>query len=955
MEGQLVAPFHFAAEFLILAVAAGACLDAIRRVRSGGGARALSQAAGFALLAAAQVVHGVRIPGAAADGAALLIIVRAAGFALIAAGGFPGPRFSSPGTVLPSLVLPFAAAGMFEAGDARRLALLPALAAAAAFVRGVTAHRADQDPASFAYSASFASFAGGELALSLAGPDGGTALAVAHGLRFIAALLLVRWLAVTIARSVRLRFVAAFVVALTVLVLVLSASFDVVIGRNVEREELSRVGVVASSLNGSIDRQVRSDQQTAFNLAQAAQGLVPARPGLSALACLYPDLDMLIAVGAQGRVTGSALKPRKRCDFTDLSRYVAANLSPEVPQALRLGVAGSLVVTGNALAGRSNASLEVVQPGTLAIVAAAPIGPVARPAGALAAARIVDSGLLDRLRAGNVEIAILIGGRVSAVSSSAGEARRAALQKAFSGGTNRQIRRAVEENGEAYHATLAVDGVRSFSAFVPLKRANGDTIAVLGVVSSAGDVRASREALNRILFLIALMAALVAAFIAAIAGGHVTSPIRALTIAAEAVRRGDLTARAPATAPDELGDLGRSFNEMAASLDRSTADLRSAAVTEAELRGRMEAIMQSMADGLIATDRKGAIVTVNRAAEDLTGMSAAKMLGKNIDTVVRGSDASGRPIGESAMGAPGSFSGTLERGDTRVPVAITTAPLVGEGDVEAGRVMLLRDVSAEVQAERMKSEFLSNVSHELRTPLTPIKGYTEILKRRKFSKDKAESFLDGILESTARLERIVEILVDFAAMEAGRLKPQTEPVALKPFVDELVGRWKGRSTGKFTVKVAAGVPPVDADPRLLAKSLDELIDNAVKFSPNGVRVEIEAAPSVNGTRKSAGKVAIVVRDHGIGIAKDKLPSLFRDFQQIDGSETREYGGLGLGLAYVKRIAAVHGGDVTAQSATGKGSTFTLTLPAADSKSGGRTARAPAKAGSRATRKAGTKR
>ncbi|HEX9695319.1 MAG TPA: ATP-binding protein [Actinomycetota bacterium] len=933
MEGQFVVPFHFAAEFLILAVSVGACLDAVRRARSGGGARALSQAAGFALLAVAQVVHGARIPGAAEDGAALLILLRAAGFALVALGGvaIAAPRHDAPVGV--HGFAPLIAAGLFLSGGASNLAVISAIAAGAAFLRGAIAHRGDQDPASFAFATAFAAFAGGEVALALSPPDGGTTLAVSHAFRFAGALLLVRWLGVAIGRSVRLRFVSAFVVALAALVLVLSAAFDVVIARNVEREELRRVGVTAGALTGSIERQVRADQQTAFNLAQASQGKVHDRLGLSVLACLYPDFDIMLTVHAGGRIGGSALKPPRRCDFANIGPYTQANPSPEVPQALRLGVAGSGVVAENALAGRSNGGLEVIQPGTLAIVAAAPIGPVARPLGALATSRVVTGPYLERLRTGDDDVALIIGGDAIAVTGADGAE---ALQAALDAGPGGRIRSDVEEDGDALGVSLSIAGTRSFASFVPLKRTTGETIAVLGVISSAGDVRASREALNRILFLIALAAAFVAAAIAALAGGHVTRPIRGLRVAAEAIRRGDLSARAPASSPDELGDLGRSFNEMADSLDRSTAELRAAAVTEGDLRERMEAIMQSMGDGLIATDAGGVIVTVNRAAEQLIGTTAAKMVGKTFASVVRGA-AGDVAIAERAMTNPGSFAATVERGDERVPVAITAAPLRDESGRAAGRVIVLRDVSAEMQAERMKSEFLSNVSHELRTPLTPIKGYTEILKRKKFSKDKAETFLDGILESTARLERIVEILVDFAAMEAGRLTPHTESVPVKAFIDDAVVRWRGRSTGHFTVKVAPGVPAVAADPRLLAKSLDELIDNAVKFSPDGVRVTIEAEPFANGSRaKKPAGVRIVVRDAGIGIAKDKIASLFRDFHQIDGSETREYGGLGLGLAYVKRIATVHGGDVSAQSTPGKGSVFTITLPAADTSNKGST-------------------
>jgi len=145
------------------------------------------------------------------------------------------------------------------------------------------------------------------------------------------------------------------------------------------------------------------------------------------------------------------------------------------------------------------------------------------------------------------------------------------------------------------------------------------------------------------------------------------------------------------------------------------------------------------------------------------------------------------------------------------------------------------------------------------------------------------------------------------------------------------------------------------DPKLLQRSLDELMDNAVKFSPDGGRIEIIAESSRNGTRAGKAKlIRLTVRDHGIGIDPERMPDLFQDFRQLDGSETRTFGGLGLGLAYVKRIATVHGGDIEVASQPGKGSAFTLVLPAADTR--GKTARRPSpQAGSRRTTTAAPRR
>ena len=163
---------------------------------------------------------------------------------------------------------------------------------------------------------------------------------------------------------------------------------------------------------------------------------------------------------------------------------------------------------------------------------------------------------------------------------------------------------------------------------------------------------------------------------------------------------------------------------------------------------------------------------------------AEDVVGQQLGDVLKGVDATGGPLADAALAGNGiGITAMVESGDGRhVPVAVTGAPLRDAVGETVGRVVVLRDTSREHEAERMKSEFLANVSHELRTPLTPIKGYTEILRRKQFPRKKAETFLDGIMESTKRLERIVEILVDFAAMEAGRLKPHLEPIDLKTFL-----------------------------------------------------------------------------------------------------------------------------------------------------------------------------
>jgi signal transduction histidine kinase len=242
----------------------------------------------------------------------------------------------------------------------------------------------------------------------------------------------------------------------------------------------------------------------------------------------------------------------------------------------------------------------------------------------------------------------------------------------------------------------------------------------------------------------------------------------------------------------------------------------------------------------------------------------------------------------------------------------------------AGGVLVMRDVAAEEALERMKADFLANISHELRTPLTPIRGYTSLLQSRQLPPAQQAEFLNEISHSTARLERIVGILVDFAALESGRFTISRETVDVGDLVKDVAGRWDGRSAGHpVSAKVAAGLPPVMADPEALKRALSELIDNGVKYSPDGGPVEIWAEAG-NGT------VTIEVRDRGLGFDETRLPELMQEFTQGDASSTRQFGGLGLGLPFARRIAEAYGGRLVGRSRPGLGSTFALQLPAARS-------------------------
>jgi PAS domain S-box-containing protein len=336
--------------------------------------------------------------------------------------------------------------------------------------------------------------------------------------------------------------------------------------------------------------------------------------------------------------------------------------------------------------------------------------------------------------------------------------------------------------------------------------------------------------------------------------------------------------------------------------------------------------VNSMGDGLMAVDHAGRVVTYNPAAEAILGVPRGRVLGAPVGEVLKGHDVEGRPL--VAAGGVRAGTGFVERKNgAPVPVVVSSAPLRDTFGDEVGRVYVLRDISREREVERMKTEFLANVSHELRTPLTPIIGYSEIMSRRDIPADRVREFSEGILDGARRLERIVAMLVDYSAMEGGRLSFTMETVELPPLVADAVDTARVQAERhRFVTDIPEGLPPVTADPTLLRRILDELLDNAVKYSPQGGQVSV-ALSSGNSSEKRM--LQVEVSDQGIGIEPDDLTGIFEDFRQVDASVTRSFGGLGLGLAFVKRVVEAHGGTISAQSEPGRGSTFTFTVPAAD--------------------------
>src|SRR5579884_39074 len=467
-----------------------------------------------------------------------------------------------------------------------------------------------------------------------------------------------------------------------------------------------------------------------------------------------------------------------------------------------------------------------------------------------------------------------------------------------------------------------------FVSVRPVAGAGGTGVMALVAESPTTLFDNSRNSLFRTLFLIALGGSVLAFLLSVLASDRISRGLESLTAAARRISGGETRVRTGISSPDEIGSPAQAFDSMAESIEEKEGALRLAAAEEARLRGRLQSVVGGMAEALVAVDADGRITDFNRAAELLSGATQAKALGRPLDTVLAARLEDGRTVAAAVAERdrlPFTGAGTVIASDgAPVPVAVSAAPLTGPDGTAGGAVLLVRDLRPELELERMKTEFLSRIGHELRTPLTAIVGFTEILSRRDVDPARARLWQAEILDQSRRLMRTVEMLEFFASSGGNRLEVDRQPMPARVILDEAMDRWAAKVTPPHTLvrKAPRGAPPVLGDRRWVGLALDELIDNAVKFSPEGGKVVLEAAAGDDST------VRLTVRDEGKGMSEEEQRAAFAEFVQGDSSDTRRFGGLGLGLPLVMRVAEGHGGRVECTSVVGKGSAVALVLPAA---------------------------
>ena len=338
---------------------------------------------------------------------------------------------------------------------------------------------------------------------------------------------------------------------------------------------------------------------------------------------------------------------------------------------------------------------------------------------------------------------------------------------------------------------------------------------------------------------------------------------------------------------------------------------------------RVEAIIQSMADGLIMFDRAGRITAINPALERMLGVPGERVIGQ-ILTDLTDQEVRRRVSAVCSIETPVEDV-TIGK---RVLQVHSSTVLDSAGEI-LGYVRVVHDVTSVHEADRMKSEFISNVSHELRSPLFSIRGFLELIKTGKVSDEETRTeFINTMYHKTLHLNRLVDDLLDISRIERGTFELELGPVAMRPLMLHAAGEMRFAATEKgirLETSLPEGLPPVHGDPNRLEQVVINLLDNAIKFTPDGGAVAARAAAV-------GGEMVVEVEDTGSGIPAESLDKLFTRFYQVDASTTRRSGGTGLGLSISQQIVEAHGGRIWVESEEGRGSTFRFTVPLIEGRS-----------------------
>lgn len=451
-------------------------------------------------------------------------------------------------------------------------------------------------------------------------------------------------------------------------------------------------------------------------------------------------------------------------------------------------------------------------------------------------------------------------------------------------------------------------------------RLRGQSIGLFTVALPGNFIVNTAVTSRRLLSLVFSVATIGVFMIGFAVAQRIVRPLNRLVQTSLAVAQGDLQQRSGIHSRDEVGRLAKSFDLMTRRLAERSRQL-------SEQAGKLEAILNSIADGVIVLDHNERVVTLNPAARTLLDDFSTRVASSPLQALTPINDGSAGPatdIGALLNREPGApLISQRYRLGNRVLSALAAPVRTPEGAV-AGSVVVLRDISREVEAEELKEGFITSISHELRTPLTAIIGYSQLLNMSAGPKleEKQQLHLQRISDSAEELNRHINALINISQIQAGSLALKLEHLLLSQLVEQAVERWRGPMQAKnlaFDCELSVDDIWIDADENYLLWAVENLLSNAHNYTLAGGRVTVRLF-------RGNGEARLDVQDSGVGVAAADLPHLFTRFFRASNESTFDVRGVGLGLFIARSVIELHRGRIWAESTLAVGSTFSLALP-----------------------------
>ncbi|HLQ40692.1 MAG TPA: cell wall metabolism sensor histidine kinase WalK [Tetragenococcus sp.] len=450
-------------------------------------------------------------------------------------------------------------------------------------------------------------------------------------------------------------------------------------------------------------------------------------------------------------------------------------------------------------------------------------------------------------------------------------------------------------------------------------QSTGDT--VVGALYVKSDLEQKYRDINNIA-LIFVTASIIAVFIsiivAVLVARSITQPIDAMRQQALRISRGDYSQKVEVKGNDELSQLAETFNELGDRIEETQEAMESE-------RNRLNSVLSHMTDGVVATDRRGRVMTINEMALSLLNVKKEAAVGQSIlELFDMGEDYTLRKLLENPEETLLERS-SADKNLDKVLLRVEFSMIRRESGFISGLVAVLHDVTEQEKTEQERRQFVSNVSHELRTPLTSTRSYIEALSEGAWQDEEvAPEFLKVTLNETDRMIRMINDLLSLSRMDNGKIQLQLEYINFNEMVDFVLDRFdmmmekqdkKYQIIREFTKRDLW----VEVDTDRMMQVIDNVMNNAVKYSPEGGKITVRLMETHN-------NIVLSITDQGLGIPSNELNKIFDRFYRVDKARARKQGGTGLGLAISKEVLKAHGGSIWVESQEYVGSTFFISLP-----------------------------